>query len=88
MSEKAPRTADFKRELEAVFATETRLGRNHIVLRSGDFHRSLGVYPNPGHAMPTCCNVMRAAMKPGDQILRSPPKGQGANLVVRFMLPR
>lgn len=38
--------------------------------------------------MPTCCNVMYAAMTQGDEVLRSPPKGKGANLFIRYRLPR
>lgn len=83
-----PRTADFERALADLFDAETRLGRDHVVVRSGDFHRQVGGYPRPDHAMPTCCNVMYAAMAKGDEVLRAPPKGLGANLYIRYRLPR
>lgn len=88
MSDRTPSTPDFERELDDLFATEARLGRDHMVVRSGDLHRQLGAYPGPNHAMPTCCNVMYAAMASGDEVLRSPPKGKGANLFIRYRLPR
>lgn len=83
-----PRTADFKRALEALFVKETERGVDHVIVRSGDLHRRLGGYPGQDHAMPTCCNVLYAAMGQGDKVLRSPPKGQGANVVISYRLPR
>ena len=83
-----PRTADLEQALEALFASESKLGKSHVIVRSGDLHRKLGVYPAPNHAMPICCNAMYAAMIKGDEVIRSPPKGMGANLYIRYRLPR
>jgi hypothetical protein len=40
------------------------------------------------HRMPVCCHVLRANMRPGDQILAAPPKGDKAMLEIRYRLPR
>ena len=63
-------------------------GADHLDVNAGDLHREVGVYPKSGHAMPTCCAVMRAAMNEGDLVLLSPPSGYGANLTIRYRLPR
>jgi hypothetical protein len=40
--------------------------------------------------MPVCCDVMCAAMSEshGDRIESAPPKGKGASLAIRYVLPR
>ncbi len=38
--------------------------------------------------MPSCRHVMEGAMRLGDTILRTLPKGRGANLIIRYQLPR
>jgi 5-methylcytosine-specific restriction protein A len=57
---------------------------NYIELYSGDIHRELGGYPGRNHSMPTCCEAMRDLMIPGDEIIESPPKGNGATLKIRY----
>lgn len=85
-----PNAWDFERELHNIFTSAQREGRSYVDVRSGDLHRRVGGYPGPNHRMPTCCDVMRKNMDPtlGDRILEQPPKGNGANLVIRYMLPR
>lgn len=63
-------------------------GLAHLDIRSGTLHTKVGGYPGLGHSMPTCCNVMYSSMKPGDEVREAPPKGRGANLVVRYKFPR
>ena len=65
-----------------------RAGLRYIDLRAGDLHTELGDYPGPNHRMPVCCYVMRELMKGNDEVLQEPPKGKGANLVIRYYLPR
>ncbi len=74
----------FESALDAVLAEASRSGKSSLRVRSGDLHREVGGYPGPSHQMPECCRVMRAAMKVGDRIVESPPKGAGANLVVEY----
>jgi 5-methylcytosine-specific restriction protein A len=78
----------FESALDAAFAEASRFGKASLRVRSGDLHREVGGYPGASHQMPDCCRVMRAAMMAGDQIVESPPKGAGANLVIEYRLPR
>ena len=80
-----PDAETFRRALNAVFATSVG---SYVDVTSGVLHRALGGYPGAHHAMPTCCNVMMAAMHDGDTILSMPPKGRGATLTIRYRLPR
>jgi 5-methylcytosine-specific restriction protein A len=79
---------DFQSKLGIIFDTVTSLGLSFIYLKSGDLHRSVGGYPGPDHRMPICCNVMYQAMRNEDEIIEKPPKGKGANLVIKYMVPR
>ena len=83
-----PSAHDFQRELTMIFKEAEQEGRQYVDVRSGDLHRKVGDYPGYSHRMSLCCEVMKKAMRPGDQILQQPPSGLGANLVVRYMLPR
>jgi len=88
MATQIPTSVDFQNELDRFFQTAQQQGLSEIKVQSGDLHRKVGVYPSNNHRMPVCCQVMRAAMHPGDQILAAPPKGDGATLVIRYRLPR
>lgn len=83
-----PSTDDFRQLLEKFFATAEELGFVAVDVNSGNLHRFIGVYPSPNHRMPACCGAMRNAMQPGDSIVEEPPKGSGANLTIRYQLPR
>jgi len=79
---------DFEKELDRIFTLAQQEGRSYIEIKSGDLHRQVGGYPGRNHRMPTCCWVMKKRMGPGDEILREPPRGQGATLTIRYRLPR
>ena len=81
-----PRTDDFRKALARLTDEARRAGRKHLDVNSGDLHRLVGGYPDGPHAMPSCCNAMRKAMKEGDAVLASPPKGNGASLTIRYFL--
>lgn len=55
-----------------------------IDLTSGDIHRELGGYPGNNHRIPVCCDTMRELMLVDDEVLESPPKGNGATLKIRY----
>ncbi|MDT7810229.1 MAG: hypothetical protein QOJ42_145 [Acidobacteriaceae bacterium] len=78
----------FRNELWAQIGAAIKRGEPHILINSGELHRAVGGYPGPDHRMPTCCDVMRAEMQTGDSLVESPEKGNGANLTIRYMLPR
>jgi predicted GIY-YIG superfamily endonuclease len=80
----------FLDELDQVFRKATVAGQDHVAVSAGDLHRSVGGYRGPTHKMPVCCQAMRSAMDPsrGDRVVSEPPKGKGASLTIRYVLPR
>ena len=83
-----PTADDFRNLLARKFESAAAGGEDHVVIRSGDLHRELGGYPGRSHRMRACCKVMCTAMGSGDKVLKSPPSGQGANLVIHYSIPR
>jgi len=82
----APTADDFRKELNAQMRRAKSRGAASIDINSGELHRAVGGYPGPTHAMPNCCQVMRAAMRGADTVVSEPPKGAGASLTIRYML--
>jgi RecB family endonuclease NucS len=79
---------DFEIELKGLFRAAEKSGQPYLDVKSGELHSRVGGYPGPNHRMPTCCSVMRRYMGDGDTVLNQPPSGKGANLVIRYQLPR
>ena len=79
--------SDFRNALDGMFAAAIEEGRAFVDVKAGDLHRVVGGYPG-AHRMPNCCQVMRSAMMDGDAILSEPPKGAGATLTIRYLIPR
>lgn len=88
MPKEPPSTADFVALLEAWMRRAESAGERYLHVQAGELHRAVGGYPGAHHRMPTCCDAMRAAMRPGDVIVHRPPKGRGATYAVRYVLPR
>lgn len=85
---KMPGADDFRAALQRRFIVAQKSGASHIDVLSGDLHREVGFYPSMEHRMPTCCAVMRAAVRDTDKVLQETPSGHGANLLIRYTLPR
>ena len=86
-----PTKSDFLAEIKAQLNRARENAKRSLEINAGDLHRTLGGYPpqnGASHQMPSCCDAMREAMKAGDDIIESPPKGRGASLTVRYKLPR
>jgi hypothetical protein len=81
-------TEDFRKGIGDRLREASATGAGHLDINAGKLHRELGGYPSRGHRMPTCCGAMRAMMRAGDSVLFEPPKGNGASLTVRYLLPR
>lgn len=78
----------FRDAIQSVFQQSENTGLEFVDIRSGDIHRRVGGYPGCNHKMPLCCSVMRSLMGGNDRVIQSPPKGNGASLVIRYFLPR
>lgn len=63
-------------------------GETYRDVRAGDLHREVGECLDADHRMPTCCEAMRQTMRGSDRILAVPAIKDGANLIVRYALPR
>jgi len=85
---RVPTSEQFRAALRALLAEATEAGHQWIDVSSRNLHQQLGGYSGSQHRMPTCCRIMRAARKPGDEVLEGPPSGQGASLAIRYRLPR
>ena len=83
-----PVAQDFVDSLDQIFSKAVELGLVAIEVKSGNLHRRVGGYPGDDHRMPVCCGVMRKEMKGIDSVMCEPPSGKGANLVIRYILPR
>jgi hypothetical protein len=75
----------FRNALQSVFNESQG---KFVDVTSGELYRMVGGHTGRDYRMATCCNVMRKAMQPGDIVLNSPPKGRGATLTIRYVLPR
>ena len=81
--------SEFERELRRILKRATSKGQKHIEVSGKELHIEVGGYPNHGkHRMPICCGVMREHLQDGDTIISEPPKGEGATLRIRYVLPR
>lgn len=84
----APKAHDFRVALNSILLDAKEQKRQYLELAAGELHRLVGGYPGKDHRMPICCSVMRSIMRPGDQILSAPPKGNGASLKIRYWLKK
>jgi hypothetical protein len=77
-------TNDIRQELRLLFVEAVQRKLTHIDVRSGELSKRV----NAQNQMPQVCSAMRSLMSEGDEILETPPKGNGSRLVVRFKIPR
>jgi 5-methylcytosine-specific restriction protein A len=79
---------DFRNALIQIFQESQQKRVAFIDVRSGDLHESVGEYPGPHHQLDVCCTVMWSFLDSEDKIITSSPLGDGANLVIRYHIPR
>lgn len=82
-----PTKDDFRAELHARFRRAEEKGASYIDINAGELHREIGGYPGD-HRLPALCGVMSSEKTAVDEIISSPPSGQGASLTIRYRLPR
>jgi len=81
-----PTEQDFRTEVRGQMREAQTAAASFVDINSGQVHHAVGGYPGPDHRMPVCCQVMKADIRPGDEVL--PPNGQGGSLTIRYKLPR
>ena len=78
-----------RQEIKNRFKRASNSGFSSVDILAGDLHEKVefndGTHPNQ---MPSICNMMYEAQTTGDEILYSPPKGRGAQLHIRYQIPR
>lgn len=79
-------TEVFRNALEALREDACSMGHSSVTVNAGAVHRIVGGYPGKSHRMPACCSVMRQLMKPRDDVLSEPSKGNGASFTIRYYL--
>lgn len=78
----------FHRALRDILSDAVDAGKRHVDVLAGDLHRTVAD-PAATNRMPACCQAMMNEFDGDrDEILESPPKGQGSTLKVRYALPR
>jgi hypothetical protein len=77
-------TEDFRDALRLLFVNAMQSGLPHLDVRSGELHNSVGAQ----NQMPQVCSAMRSMRCDLDEVLESPPKGNGSRLVIRYKIPR
>ena len=85
-----PSLEDFRIELYRMMYEAVQQGNGTVDVSSDGLHTRVGNYPGPKHRMPMCCLVMRDAVVPdyGDIVLGEPSRGQGDNLIIRYVVPK
>jgi len=80
-----PNADAFRHALGQVLASSRG---TYVDVNAGELHDLVGTRSGKDSRMPTCCNVMLAAIRNGDTVLAAPPKGKGSTLTIRYVLPR
>jgi hypothetical protein len=85
-----PTSEDFKTELYRMMNEALFEGKTTAEINAGDLHKASGRLPRPESQN---TGVLRShprgvAPEAGDVILEEPPSGQGANLTIRYVLPK
>ncbi len=83
----APNKENFQDFIDFIFKQNIKLQNEWVDIKSGNIHQLLGSYPGRSNRMKSCCTVMyKLTEKMKHEIISAPPKGFGANLVIRFYL--
>ena len=73
-------TDDIRRYINELKKSAKENGKNCIVLKSGDIHKTLGLKS----AMPQVCNAMRQSMNEGDVVLHTTPSGNSSTIEIKY----
>ena len=81
-----PTAWEFQNQLMAILNGARQSGEPHIDVESGDLHTQVGEDPKSTNRISVCCEVMRKMMRVGDSIVNEPPSGEGATLMIRYLV--
>jgi hypothetical protein len=73
-------TEDIRRYIKELKKAAKELGKDCIILKSGDIHKELKLK----NAMPQVCNAMRQLMNEGDIVLHTTPTGYSSTIEIQY----
>lgn len=83
-----PDLEEFRAALLRRFERAEKNRETYRDVQAGDLHREVGGRSDADHRISICCEAMRQAMRGNDRVLAMPANRDGANLIVRYILPR
>jgi len=81
-----PTAWDFRNKLTIILNTAEHSGKSYVDVESSNLHTEMGGDPNSNHRMPIFHEVMTRMMRPGDSILKDTGSGNGATMMIRYIL--
>lgn len=72
-------------EIEKIIFSKLRLGEKEVIIKAKEIHEKL----NFGNRYPVICSAMRKVQaKYKNEVIKSPPKGDGVNLEIKYILKK
>ena len=81
-----PTAWDVRNKLMAILNAAKHSGAPYVDVESSNLHNELGGDPDSPHRMPIFHDVMTEMMRPGDSILKETRNGDGATILVRYII--
>lgn len=75
-------TEEIRDHIRDLFDKAKESGQDYIDILAKDVEKAV----SDDQHVPSVCSAMRSLMKDGDEILKSPPKGNGVTLLIRYYL--
>ena len=73
-------TDDIRQYIANLKKSAKAMGKDFIVLRSGDIHKEL----NLKSSLPQVCNAMRQSMIDGDVVIHTTPSGNSSTIEIKY----
>jgi hypothetical protein len=84
----SPTSEQFETALAFRFNAAEERGEQWVDVNAWELHGNVAGYLGANHKMEMCCLVMHATLQDGDEVLSRPRTGRGADLLVRYKIPR
>jgi hypothetical protein len=81
-----PTAWEFRNKLLAILSAARYGGMPYVDVESNNLFAQLGGDPKSNLRMPICHDIMTNMMRPGDLILQEAPDGDGATMLIRYIL--
>lgn len=81
-----PTAWDFRNKLLAILNGARHSGEPYVDLESGKLYAQVGGDPKSNRGMSVYHDVMTRVMRPGDLVLNESRNGEGATILIRYIL--